>query len=172
MASFKVQMGKVLLLAQRIQHKDLHPFQLPQFGGCYRFGIGDVGEGSDPKAQHRHVVVHHFDRDHGHSQHVEWQVIQSMQIELGNARITLRAECIVVHPTHRFQGRGVAMDIHGSALCEIEGPQFIDACNVIHVFMGEQDGIQLLHPTSQGLLSEVRTGIDQQLLSIHLNAYR
>ena len=51
-------------------------------------------------------------------------------------------------------------------MADVEGANVVEAEDVVGVAVGEQDGIEAVEADAEGLLAEVRRGVDHDVLSV------
>jgi len=75
------------------------------------------------------------------------------------------------HSPYRSIRGLTGINVHGPALFEIECAEFIDPCQMVHMLMCKQNGIDILSASSQKLLAQIRASIDQDGLGIRVDQY-
>ena len=158
----QTEVGVVLLLPQHIQHQHLQTMQLFHFAAGDEAGVGDVGHIGDAVAQHRHFQVQHADGGDGDALHGEGAVPDRMQPELRHPRVFVRCEGVGEFPRYRLAGLRVGVNVHVAVLGKVKGADVVHAGDVVHVLVGQQHKIEVLHLFTQHLLPEVRAGVNDK----------
>src|SRR5207249_2729621 len=69
-------------------------------------------------------------------------------------------------PSEILQGPGAAVDREIGSLAKVVDPQVVQSHDMIRVTVGVQDGIEVIDPMPEGLLSEVAGGVHQNLARV------
>ena len=87
-------------------------------------------------------------------------------VRLNNVHVPLRrtgiarlAEGVGKHLLQTLQHIRLTEDVHRLVLEKVQRAGFVQSPHVIHVIVGEQDGVHVLHSGTQQLLPEVRSGV-------------
>lgn len=165
----QVEMCEVFLFPECIYDKIACSFYLFDLLSGDITGIGNVGNVFDPETEDRKPVMEDPDRNNLNPIYLKWLVFDRVEIDPRNTRVPELRKHIGKFPPDRRLNPFFGIDIHWFPVYEIECPDIIHSGNMIFMLVGEQDGIQLLHPCPQHLLPEIRARIDDYGLVIHFN---
>ncbi len=70
-------------------------------------------------------------------------------------------EDVAEAPRHRRQRLMIGMHVDALAHCQHQGAQIVDAVQLVGMFMGDEDAVQMGGARSDQLLAHVRRGVDQ-----------
>lgn len=100
---------------------------------------------------------------------VELIMSDGMELECGRTRIGMFLESIVVVLPHDVQYALHTVDVHRFLSPEIDRPNIVQPGQVIFVLVREKHGIHVCNSLTQKLLTEIRTGINEQVHTINLH---
>lgn len=86
-------------------------------------------------------------------------MIDGIQLELGNAGISLGSKCVIEFRLYLLQDVGCSIEWHVRLLEIIVGPNIIEAGKVVAMTVCEENGVETTNVFAKHLLPEVRTGV-------------
>ena len=89
-----------------------------------------------------------------------------MQLRLGQSRILVWLENIVIVTLNSITCFSIQIHIHLAVLHIVERPYIIQSSNMVAVGMGDEYGIQVTYIFAQHLLPKIGTNVEQDVPAI------
>lgn len=144
----------------------------PRFGCRFAGGVVDgwrgwrcPGDGLDAIAENRHAPVEQAERREAHAPELDAKPgldgMGDQRGDEGRLDAVRRIEDVLINAVEGGEGGALGVDIDGPAHDGVEAADLVEAEDVIDVVVGEEDGVEGAQAVAQRLLSEVRSGVDQ-----------
>ena len=104
--------------------------------------------------------MHHLNRPEGNITNLKRLQINSFKVYFGYTGIFLFGKYIGKLSFKRFLYSGSCVNINGRFLPVVKSPDIVHAGNMVLVFMGKNNGIEVLNFCTKHLISEIGSRVD------------
>jgi hypothetical protein len=161
------KMGWMRGVPEGAENERIQPLQTLHAFGWNSTDIGAVGDISNPETEDRETrAMLKADRDDGRSKGLEGVFTDEYRLESRSTSRMRRfnvGESVIESSVDSLANAGFTVQRYSMPQPKREQAEIVQAMNVVRMFMGEDDCINMPDPFANQLMAEVGRGVDQQI---------